>query len=100
MMLSVGCLKENNDNDFRVSITPETSKKLINKNINVHIEEDCGLKSGFSNDNYIDAGAKTFKSRESLIENSDIILSINPLDINFSNISIYQSQTCMNLHFD
>ena len=41
-MLSVGCLKENNDNDFRVSITPETSKKLINKNINVYIEEDCG----------------------------------------------------------
>ena len=86
-MLSVGCLKENNDNDFRVSITPETSKKLINNNINVHIEEDCGLKSGFSNDNYIDVGAKTFKSRESLIEKSDIILSINPLDINFNNIS-------------
>lgn len=86
-MLSVGCLKENNDNDFRVSITPETSKKLISNNINVHIEEDCGLKSGFSNDNYIDAGAKTFKTRESLIEKSDIILSINPLDINFNNIS-------------
>ena len=86
-MLSVGCLKENNDNDFRVSITPETSKKLINNNINVYIEEDCGLKSGFSNDNYIDVGAKTFKSRESLIEKSDIILSINPLDINFNNIS-------------
>ena len=86
-MISVGCLKENNDNDFRVSITPETSKKLISNNINVHIEEDCGLKSGFSNDNYIDAGAKTFKTRESLIEKSDIILSINPLDINFNNIS-------------
>ena len=31
-MLSVGCLKENNDSDFRVSLTPETSKKLIEKN--------------------------------------------------------------------
>ena len=32
-MLSVGCLKENNDSDFRVSLTPETSKKLIKKAI-------------------------------------------------------------------
>ena len=33
-MLSVGCLKENNDSDFRVSLTPETSKKLIEKMCN------------------------------------------------------------------
>ena len=86
-MLSVGCLKENNDQDFRVSLTPETSKKLIKKNINVYVEEDCGIKSGFSNEDYSTVGVEILKTQESLIDKSDILLSINPLDINFNNIS-------------
>ena len=86
-MLSIGCLKENNDHDFRVSLTPETSKKLIKKNINVYVEEDCGIKSGFSNDDYSTVGVEILKTQESLIDKSDILLSINPLDINFNNIS-------------
>ena len=85
-MLSVGCLKENNDYDFRVSLTPETAKKLIQKNINVLIEEDSGLSSGFSNNHYEKVGAKILKGQELLINNSDIILSVNPLDINFQKI--------------
>ena len=86
-MLSIGCLKENNDHDFRVSLTPETSKKLIKKNINVYVEEDCGVKSGFSNDDYSTVGVEILKTQESLIDKSDILLSINPLDIDFSSIS-------------
>ena len=86
-MLSVGCLKENNDHDFRVSLTPETSKKLIKKNINVYVEEDCGIKSGFSNDDYSTVGVEILKTQESLIDKSDILLSINPLDLDFSSIS-------------
>tara|TARA_B100001989_G_scaffold239454_1_gene203684 strand:- start:653 stop:1744 length:1092 start_codon:yes stop_codon:yes gene_type:complete len=86
-MLSIGCLKENNDHDFRVSLTPETSKKLIKKNINVYVEEDCGIKSGFSNDDYSTVGVEILKTQESLIDKSDILLSINPLDIDFNSIS-------------
>ena len=86
-MLSIGCLKENNDHDFRVSLTPETSKKLIKKNINVFVEENCGIKSGFSNEDYSRVGVEILKTQESLIDKSDILLSINPLDINFNNIS-------------
>ena len=85
-MLSIGCLKENNDHDFRVSLTPETSKKLIKKNINVYVEEDCGIKSGFSNEDYSRVGVEILKTQESLIDKSDILLSINPLDINFNNV--------------
>ena len=69
-MLSIGCLKENNDYDFRVSLTPETSKKLIKKNINVYVEENCGIKSGFSNDYYSRAGVEILKTQESLIDKS------------------------------
>tara|TARA_Y100000591_G_scaffold328660_1_gene355549 strand:+ start:248 stop:1339 length:1092 start_codon:yes stop_codon:yes gene_type:complete len=86
-MLSIGCLKENNDQDFRVCLTPETSKKLIKNNINVYVEEDCGIKSGFSNEDYSTVGVEILKTQESLIDKSDILLSINPLDINFNNIS-------------
>ena len=85
-MLSVGCLKENNDSDFRVSLTPETSKKLIKKNIKVFIEDNCGLKSGFNNEDYEKVGAKILNSSLSVIESSDILLSINPLDIDFEKI--------------
>ena len=86
-MLSIGCLRENNDNDFRVSLSPETSKKLIKKNINVFVQENCGLKSGFNNKNYEKVGVKILKSSESVIENSDIIISVNPLDIEYEKIS-------------
>ena len=85
-MLSVGCLKENNDSDFRVSLTPETSKKLIEKNIKVFIQDNCGLKSGFDNKDYETVGAKILNSAQSVIESSDILLSINPLDIEFKKI--------------
>ena len=85
-MLSIGCLKENNDYDLRVSLTPETTKKLIQRNVNVFIEEDSGLSSGFSNNDYEEAGAKILKNQKSLIKSSDIISSINPLDINFQEI--------------
>ena len=86
-MLSIGCLKENNNNDFRVSLSPETSKKLIKKNINVFVQENCGLKSGFNNKDYENVGVKILKSSESVIENSDIIISVNPLDIEYEKIS-------------
>ncbi len=85
-MLSVGCLKENNDSDFRVSLTPETSKKLIKKNINVFIQEGCGLKSGFDDKDYEIVGAKILNSAQSVIESSEILLSINPLDIEYKKI--------------
>ena len=86
-MLSIGCLRENNDDDFRVSLSPETSKKLIKKNINVFVQENCGLKSGFNNKDYENVGVKILKSSESVIENSDIIISVNPLDIEYEKIS-------------
>ena len=86
-MLSIGCLRENNDKDFRVSLSPETSKKLIKKNINVFVQENCGLKSGFNNKDYENVGVKILKSSESVIENSDIIISVNPLDIEYEKIS-------------
>ena len=85
-MLSIGCLKENNDSDFRVSLTPETSKKLIEKNIKVFVQDNCGLKSGFDNKDYEKVGAKILNSAQSVIESSDILLSINPLDIEFKKI--------------
>ena len=87
-MLSIGCLRENNDNDFRVSLSPETSKKLIKKNINVFVQENCGLKSGFNNKDYENVGVKILKSSESVIENSDIIISVNPLDIEYKKIAM------------
>ncbi len=86
-MLSIGCLRENNDDDFRVSLSPETSKKLIKKNIKVFVQENCGLKSGFNNKDYENVGVKILKSSESVIENSDIIISVNPLDIEYEKIS-------------
>lgn len=86
-MLSIGCLRENNDDDFRVSLSPETSKKLIKKNIKVFVQENCGLKSGFNNKDYENVGVKILKSSESVIKNSDIIISVNPLDIEYEKIS-------------
>ena len=64
-----------------------TFANLTQNDINVYVEEDCGIKSGFSNDDYSTVGVEILKTQESLIDKSDILLSINPLDIDFSSIS-------------
>jgi alanine dehydrogenase len=56
--MKIGIPKETKEKENRVAITPEGAKYLIQKGHSVLVEIDAGLGSGFSNEQYEQAGAK------------------------------------------
>ena len=71
----ISALKEVNENEKRVAITPDSIKLFQRLDLDVLIEKDAGIKSGFINEHYLNNGAKIVDRFECL--NSDICLSVN-----------------------
>lgn len=64
------------ENDHRVSITPEIAKKFVDLGHEVIVTKNAGIRAGFSNLEYEKVGAK-ISSYQSEAKNSDIIFSVN-----------------------
>ena len=56
--MKVGCVKEIKNNEFRVGMTPDNVKSYSNAGHDVYIEKGAGLGSGFTDEEYVEAGAK------------------------------------------
>ena len=65
--------------ESRVSISPDTVKKLVKLGHEVFVESDAGLSSSFTNQMYTDLGAKITDDKKK-IYSSDVILKVNALD--------------------
>jgi NAD(P) transhydrogenase subunit alpha len=76
--MTIGVLKEPSD-ETRVSLLPEAVATLTKKGITVLIENGAGEKAFADDASYQKAGAEA-KSREEVIQSSEIILSIHPPD--------------------
>ena len=76
--MNIGIPKEQDKFESRVAVTPETVKKLISLKHNVFIENNAGLKSFISNDDYVSAGAVIVQTQEELYKKSNTIFKINP----------------------
>lgn len=68
--------KETAEHEKRVSLVPETVKKLVEKGLSVSVENNAGLASNYLNNDYEEAGATIVDSREELFSKADILLSI------------------------
>lgn len=53
-------VNETRENEGRVALTPHIVAQLVNKGYRILVERDAGLKAGFTNDEYINSGAKIF----------------------------------------
>lgn len=69
----ISCPLELAPRETRVAITPETAKKFTSWGFAVNIEKNAGQKAGFSDQDYLAAGAQIV---ENAYQNSDIILKI------------------------
>ena len=76
-MICVGSVKENHDAERRVSITPETTKKLVDLNFSVFIEKNYAEHLGVTDKEYKDKGANLLNSAKEVLEKSKIILKVN-----------------------
>ena len=61
--MKIGCVKEIKNNEFRVGLTPDNVKAYVAAGHHVYMEKGAGVGSGFTDNEYIDAGA-------SLIDNA------------------------------
>ena len=61
--MKIGCVKEIKNNEFRVGLTPDNVRDYVAAGHHVYMEKGAGVGSGFSDNEYVDAGA-------SLIDNA------------------------------
>ena len=79
--MRIGCAKEIKNNEFRVGLTPDNVSAYIASGHEVFIEKGAGLGSGFTDSEYLEAGAKIIDSAEEVWRNSDMMVKVKePLE--------------------
>ena len=73
-MKNIGSVKENLDTEKRISITPETTKKLIDLKFSVFLEKNYGKHLGIFDVEYEKEGANILAAANEIFRKSDIIL--------------------------
>ena len=72
----IGVPKEVKNNEYRVGLTPESTVALCKEGHEVLIQSDAGSSIGFSNQNYIDSGAKIIDEAEEVFDKSNLIIKV------------------------
>lgn len=73
----LGIPKELASGENRVAIIPSDAKKLVRAGAAVQIEAGLGLGSGFSDQEYVDAGATVVADRNAVLSSADLVLRIS-----------------------
>jgi len=72
----IGVPTEVKNNENRVALTPAGTKELVKRGHQVYIETSAGAGSGFSDDEYRGAGARTLDSAGELFGKADMIMKV------------------------
>ena len=76
--MKIGALKEKAKNERRVAMTPASATQIIKLGHECFIEENAGVESGFSNQDYINSGVKVLKEEKSLFNGVDVLIKVQP----------------------
>ena len=76
-MKAIGSVKENLSIENRISITPDTTKKLVDLKLVVFLEKNYGKHLGITDEDYTKQGARLLSSVDEVFKKSDIILKAN-----------------------
>ena len=83
----VASIKEDINLEKRISVTPETAKNLISIGLNINLEKNYAVHLGINDENYKNHGVNFFNNSSEVINNSDLILSVNcPSDEDIKNL--------------
>lgn len=74
--MRIGCVKEIKNNEFRVGLTPDNVKNYVNAGHEVLIERDAGMGSGFSTEEYQEAGAIILDEAKEIWNRSEMIVKV------------------------
>lgn len=79
--MNVGVPKETKDHENRVGLTPRAVASLVSSGSKVVVERDAGAKSGFSDSEYVSAGAEIAPDAPQLYSKSDLIVKVKELQV-------------------
>ena len=71
-----GILKDIKEGEYRVISTPAEVKSIVAAGHEVWAQHDCGAAAGFSDDKYIEAGAKIVYSAEEMWAGCDMVAKV------------------------
>ena len=74
--MTIGVLKEPSE-ESRVSFLPEAVTAVTKKGVTVQIESGAGERSFYNDEDYVKAGA-VIKTRQEVIQSSDILVAVHP----------------------
>lgn len=79
--MKIGCVKEIKNNEFRVGLTPDNVIAYVNAGHHVYIEKGAGVGSGFSDNEYVNAGASLIDNAKEVWDLVDMMIKVKePLE--------------------
>ena len=77
--MKIAVVKEIKDKENRVALTPEGAKKLADSGNTIFVEENAGVNSGFSDEEYKNSGAEIVNTEKAW--SADMIIKVKePLE--------------------
>jgi len=74
--MKIGVPKEIKNNESRVALTPSGTQILTKNGHKVYIETNAGINSGFTNEQYIQAGATILDTAKDVFDIADMIMKV------------------------
>ncbi len=75
-MMNIGVPKEIKNNENRVALTPAGVQELVKREHEVYVQSTAGIGSGFSDEQYIGAGAKILPSIDEIYAIAEMIMKV------------------------
>lgn len=76
----VGTTKELKNHEYRVGLTPDNVSAYVRFGHTVYVEKGAGLGAGFSDEMYVQAGAKILKSAKQVYDKCEMIVKVKELE--------------------
>ncbi len=74
--MKIGVPKEIKTKEYRVGVIPSGVELLVKSGHDVYVQENAGEKSGFSNDDYKEAGAIISKTAQEIFDTCEMIVKV------------------------
>jgi len=72
----IGCPKEIKNNENRVALTPGGCLELVRRGHTVYVQTTAGIGSGYSDEDYVDAGATMLPTIEEVYAKAETIVKV------------------------
>jgi len=93
-MTIIGTIREIKNNENRVGIIPEGVVVLVAKGHRVLVQETAGLNSGYSDQDYLDAGAEIVRDPSDVVSKVDILVKVKePLEEEYYLLDLLKDKT-------